>query len=240
MWRGTKAWVEDGRRRDNNMGSVHYSWESSSFLSQEVERPSEEVIYFSSWDGNLRVVWRTPVESLRCALQGLLSLSSSPYSHGCSLSDLYQRLATSFFGSGEWGGGGGRKRNSGVAHIWSHLFPALRSNSIHRTSSSFARLHLAISASYKLSRFALETPPRLVRLHRGERTSSYPSPLHYQRSHYTLVIKIATCPPPFLLVFFFHHSISLYQRTSGANVLADTFTPPGLEWIIVRQGSRVT
>lgn len=30
------------------MGSVHYSWESSSFLSQEVERPSEEVIYFSS------------------------------------------------------------------------------------------------------------------------------------------------------------------------------------------------
>lgn len=142
----------------------------------------------------------------------------------------------------EWGVGGwrGRKRNSGVAHIWSNLFPALRSNSIHRTSSSFARLHLAISASYKLSRFALETPPRLVRLHRGERTSSYPSPLHYQRSHYTLVIKIATCPPPFLLVFFFHHSISLYQRTSGANVLADTFTPPGLEWIIVRQGSRVT
>lgn len=81
-WCVEKNWVKEGRQSNNYMESEHCSWESS--LSQRRGRPSEEVIYFSSGDGNWRAVGRTPVELLtgnvpsRGYCLSLLPLSPTP------------------------------------------------------------------------------------------------------------------------------------------------------------------
>lgn len=115
------------------------------FLSQRRGRPSEEVIYFSSGDGNWRTVGRAPAELLTRDVPSwgyclsLLLLSPTPTHFPSPTFLIYTRdLPLSL-----WEKGAEEKKNRSSSFSMPS-FPALQSNSIHPTLLWSAELYLAL------------------------------------------------------------------------------------------------
>lgn len=180
---------------------------------------SGEVIYFSSADGNWRMLGRVPVVSLRRdgapgATVLLLSTSPPPSSiHFPSPTFLIftRTLPWSLWEKAE------RKKRSEAAHSLCHLcFP--------HSQTRFIPHSCGLQSSLGSSQICLPVCGKRGILSQPCSLTVFP--------HSRVIKKAAPNPQPSLpLLFSRHCSTSISSGTGGSNVLADTFTLLGPDWI---------
>lgn len=206
----------DSKREDRKITTwkVKTALGKALFFSQRRGRPSEEVIYFSSGDGNLRAVGRAPVELLTGDVPSwgyclsLLLLSPTPAHFPSPTFLIFTReLPLSLWEKGEE-----EKRKRSCSFSMPSL-PASQSKSIHPTLLWSAGLCLALLSWIRTTQAepscSSDSSQACLPLRGKHSFLSQPSSLTAFPSH-SRVIKRATCPPPSPLVFSFHHSISLF------------------------------